>query len=72
MDRRIGHFPLRRPGFDPRWSNVGFMATKVALWWGFLRVMWFLLPILIPPTAPYSLISLSSTFCSLDIDNVVR
>jgi hypothetical protein len=24
-------FPPRRPEFDPRWSNVGFVVTKVAL-----------------------------------------
>jgi hypothetical protein len=33
---------------------------------GFLLVLGFPLPILIPPTAPYSLIILSSTPCSLE------
>jgi hypothetical protein len=32
---------------------------------GFLWVLWFLLPILIPPTAPHSLIILSLTLFSL-------
>jgi hypothetical protein len=38
----------------------------------FLQVLPFLLPILIPPTAPYSLIFLSSTLCSLDTDSVFK
>lgn len=24
-------FPPPRPGFDPRWNDLGFVATKVAL-----------------------------------------
>jgi hypothetical protein len=39
---------------------------------GSLRVHWFPPPILIPPTAPYSLIILTPTLYSLDTDSVVK
>jgi hypothetical protein len=39
---------------------------------GFLRILRFPLPILIPPTAPHSLIILSSTLYSLDTESTVK
>jgi hypothetical protein len=42
------------------------------LWMGFLRIFQFPLPILIPPTVPYSLITISTTLHSLDTDSVVK
>jgi hypothetical protein len=39
---------------------------------GFLRVLRFPLPILIPPTAPYSLIILSPALYSLDTHGAVK
>jgi hypothetical protein len=48
---------LWRPGFSPGEGQVGFVMEK----WhrvDFLQVNQFLLPILIPPTAPDSLIIL--------------
>jgi hypothetical protein len=43
-------FPQRRPGFDPRQDNVGFIVQKVARGVDFLRVLRFPLTRLIPPT----------------------
>jgi hypothetical protein len=51
-------FPHRRPGFDPRSGQVGFVV-KVALGAGIFRVAKLPLPILNPLTAPYSSIILS-------------
>jgi hypothetical protein len=49
-------FPPRRPGLDPR--SCGICGAQSGTGAGFLRVFRFPLPILIPPTAPYSLIIL--------------
>jgi hypothetical protein len=40
--------------FDPRSNHVGFVVEKMVLAARFLRVFRCPLPILIPPTAPYS------------------
>jgi hypothetical protein len=56
--------------FDPRSGHMRFVVRKVAQE-QFFRVLLFLLPILIPPTAPRSL-TLSSTPLSLDADIVVE
>jgi hypothetical protein len=45
---------------DPRSDHMGFVVDKVALRWHFFQVLRFPLPILIPPTAPYPLIILTS------------
>jgi hypothetical protein len=50
----------RRRGFSPRSGHVGFGRQNVAGTCS-LQVLRFLLPILVPSTAPYSLITLSST-----------
>jgi hypothetical protein len=39
---------------------------------GFLRVLLFLVPVLIPPTAAHSLIALSSTLYSIDVEIAVK
>jgi hypothetical protein len=44
-------FPPQRPGFDPR--SGGICAGQSGIRAGFLRVLLFPLPILIPPTAPH-------------------
>jgi hypothetical protein len=44
---------------DPRWRPVGFMAPKLSLEQVFFEYFGFPPPILIPPTAPYSLIMIS-------------
>jgi hypothetical protein len=40
--------------FEPRSGYVGFVVDKVALGQFFPQVLRFLMPILIPPTAPHS------------------
>jgi hypothetical protein len=40
--------------FDPRSNHVGFVLNKMAPMARFLRIFRFPLPILIPPTAPFS------------------
>jgi hypothetical protein len=64
-------FQPQRLGFNPRSGHVGFVVDIVALGEGFLRVLRFPLPILIPSTAPYLLI-LSWMLCSLDTGSVVK
>jgi hypothetical protein len=70
--------PLRRPGFESRSGHVRFVVDKVALeqvsteYFGFTRQFSFHPSILIPPTAPCSLIILSSTLYSLDNNSVVK
>jgi hypothetical protein len=39
---------------------------------GFLQALWFPLPILIPPTAPHSLLDLSLTLYSLYTDSITK
>jgi hypothetical protein len=56
LRRLVAGFPPRRPGFEPRSRHVGFMMDKVATGAGFLPVLRFPLPILIPPIAPHSFI----------------
>jgi hypothetical protein len=61
--------PLR-PKFDPRSGYMGFVDgsdTEA----GFLRVLRFPLPILIPPAASYPLMSPFSTLHSLYTDGLV-
>jgi hypothetical protein len=48
---------------------VGLLSVAEA---DLLRPLRFPLPVVIPPTAPYSLILLSWTLCSLDADSVVK
>jgi hypothetical protein len=50
----------------------GICGTQNDTGAGFLRVLRNPLPILIPPTAPHSLIILTSTLRSLDVDGVVK
>jgi hypothetical protein len=50
----------------------GICSGKSGTEAGFLCVLWFSLPILIPPTVPYSLIILSSTLYSLDAESAVK
>jgi hypothetical protein len=57
--------------FDTRSGHVGFTVKNVAVGLVFSEHMFPLL-ILIPPTAPYSLIVLSSNLYSLDTDSVVK
>jgi hypothetical protein len=52
--RLLAGLPPRRPGFQVRSGHMGFVVDKVALGAGFLQVLRFPLPILIPPTAPHS------------------
>jgi hypothetical protein len=52
------------------WSEWDLWRKKWH-WSGFLSVLQFPLPILIPPTAAHSLIVLSSTLHSLDTVSVV-
>jgi hypothetical protein len=52
--RLVAGFPPRRPGFNPRSGYVGFVVDEMALRQGFLRALRFPLPVIIPPTAPYS------------------
>jgi hypothetical protein len=51
------------------WAICGGQSGTGA---GVLQVFHFLLPILIPPTAPYSLVILSSTLHSLDNDSAIK
>jgi hypothetical protein len=50
--RLVAGFPTRRPGFEHR--SCGICGGQSDTGAGFLRVLRFLLPILIPPTAPHS------------------
>jgi hypothetical protein len=50
--RLVAGFPKRRPGFEPRSGHVGFVDRWTGA--GFLPVLPFPLPNLIPPTAPHS------------------
>jgi hypothetical protein len=54
LRRLVAGFPPLRPGFKPRSCYVRYMVDKVALGAGFLRVLRFPLPILIPLNAWYS------------------
>jgi hypothetical protein len=47
-------FPTAAPGFELGSGQVGYVVGKVTLGAGFLRVLWFLLPIFIPPNFPSS------------------
>jgi hypothetical protein len=51
---------------------VGFVVGKVALGQVFSEYFDFHCPTLIPPTAPYPLIILSSTLYNFDTDVVVK
>jgi hypothetical protein len=57
---------------DRRLHGATFVIDKVALGQGFLRVLRFPLPILIPLTAPHPLIILSSMLYSFDTEGVVK
>jgi hypothetical protein len=46
--------PRWRPGFEPRSGHVVFCGEQSSSGTGFLRVHRFLLPIVIPSTAPHS------------------
>jgi hypothetical protein len=52
LKRLVAGFPPRRLDFDPRSGNMGFLVDKETLA-GFLGVLRFPLPILIPSNAPY-------------------
>jgi hypothetical protein len=54
----VAGFPPRRPGLEPGSGHVRFVLDEGALEAGFLRVLRFPLPILIPLTAPHSSIIL--------------
>jgi hypothetical protein len=54
LRRLVEGFPTRRPGFEPGSGHVGFVVEKNCTGAGFLQVLRFSLPILIPPTAPHS------------------
>jgi hypothetical protein len=64
--------PPRQAQFDPRSGHVEFVVDKVALGANFLGVLQFSLPIIIPPTTPYSVIILLLTLFSLNTDNIVK
>jgi hypothetical protein len=49
----VAGFPPRRPGFDPKWSPVGFMVNVVAPGHVFPEHFGFSLPIPVPPKAPH-------------------
>jgi hypothetical protein len=49
-------FPSAQPEFDPKSGHVGFVVNNMTLGAGFLTLIWFPLPILIPPTTARSLI----------------
>jgi hypothetical protein len=51
VSRRLS---LLRPGFEPRSGRVGLLVDEVALGQVFFEYFGFLMPILIPPTAPHS------------------
>jgi hypothetical protein len=48
LRRVVVYFSPQRPVFDSRTNHVDFLVDKMALGPGFLRVLRFLLPILIP------------------------
>jgi hypothetical protein len=50
LSHAIAGFPQWRPRFEPRSGHVEFVVDKVALG----QVLWFPLPIFIPPIAPQS------------------
>jgi hypothetical protein len=55
LKRLVVGFPLRRPGFEPGSSHVGFVVDKVALGHVFSEYLGFPpLPIFIPPISPES------------------
>jgi hypothetical protein len=59
-----------RPGFNLR--SGGICGGQNATGAGFMRVLPFPLPILIPPTAPHSLIILLSTLFGFDTYSIVK
>jgi hypothetical protein len=61
-------FLQRRPGFNPRWCQMGFVLHKGGTEASFLRALWFLLQIFIPPTLPYSSLIRSGTTGQLVAD----
>jgi hypothetical protein len=65
-------FQQRRPEIYPRSDYVAFVVNKVTLRKVFIRVLRVPLPILIPPTRPYSLLIPSATLCDLDVNSVSR
>jgi hypothetical protein len=54
LRRLVAGFPQRRPGFEPGVRSCGTCGGQSGIRAGFLRVLRFLLPILILPTAPHS------------------
>jgi hypothetical protein len=58
----------RLPAFDPWSSHVGFSVDKLALGAGFLRILLFPLPIIIPQNSPFNLSSGPATIGQLAAD----
>jgi hypothetical protein len=66
LRRVVIGFPPQRPGSDPRANVVGLIVNKMPLMRIFLGVLWFLMPVLIPPTAPHSVVIVLSMLYSID------
>jgi hypothetical protein len=55
-----------------RIKSCGICGEDSGSWEGFLKAFQFPLPVLIPPTAPYSSIIVLSTLYSLGTESVVK
>jgi hypothetical protein len=61
MEAAWAGIPFLLSGFDLRLGHVGFVVHKVVRGKVFLRLLWFLMSIFIPPTVPYSFIIVIDT-----------